>query len=503
DGHAAYTDRFLELARLVPHIVTPEGKRIKRYMYGIDLQIRGMGRGNQGNQEKGRAFILGEEKARHDSNIMTDIEPSDLGFNYETEIASGQLVEIDKVIRGCKLEIEVHMFDINLIPFGSRSFDVIIRMDWLSDRKAEIICHVKVVRIPLLDSKVLRVLGEKPKEKVRWLMCAKAKEKKQEEIVVIELVPEEMPVEKSPYRLAPSEFEELSGQLKELQDKGALVPTHVNLLPLRKRFRDSYSLGDSVEEDIDVDVLVDIKADAMTAETTADIDAEAGIDASIGIGKVTVAVEDLHLLRDGLTDDSEKESPADELDFIDGYMMKNDLKYNALMKNDLKMNDQKMTGGATTCEMISEDGATIAGGASRMGAVGKSKVEVIKDRLKAVRDRKKSYADKMRKPLEFSVGDYVLLKVSPWKGVVRFRKKKKLAPRFVEPFEIIKKVGPVAYRLDFPEELDGLHDTFHLSNLKKCLADPTLQVPLDEIRVDDKLNFVEEPVEILEREFKS
>ncbi|GKE46114.1 putative reverse transcriptase domain-containing protein [Tanacetum coccineum] len=114
----------------------------------------------------------------------------------------------------------------------------------------------------------------------------------------------------------------------------------------------------------------------------------------------------------------------------------------------------------------------------------------------------KSYADKRRKPLEFSVGDYVLLKVSPWKGVVRFRKKGKLAPRFVRPFEIIEKVGPVAYRLDLPEELNGVHDTFHVLNLKKCLADPTLQVPLDEIRVDAMLNFVEEPVEILEREFK-
>ncbi|GJZ70122.1 putative reverse transcriptase domain-containing protein [Tanacetum coccineum] len=130
------------------------------------------------------------------------------------------------------------------------------------------------------------------------------------------------------------------------------------------------------------------------------------------------------------------------------------------------------------------------------------KISQIKDRLKAARDRQKSYADKRRKPLEFSVGDYVLLKVSPWKGVVRFGKKGKLAPRFVGPFEIIEKVGPVAYRLDLPEELNGVHDTFHVSNLKKCLADPTLQVPLNEIRVDAKLNFVGEPLEILKREFK-
>ncbi|GJU18480.1 putative reverse transcriptase domain-containing protein [Tanacetum coccineum] len=109
------------------------------------------------------------------------------------------------------------------------------------------------------------------------------------------------------------------------------------------------------------------------------------------------------------------------------------------------------------------------------------KISQIKDRLKAARDHEKSYADKRRKPLDFSVGDYVLLKVSPWKGMVRFRKKEKLAPRFVRPFEIIEKVGSVAYRLDLPEELNGVHDTFHVLNLKKYLADPTLQVHLDKI----------------------
>ncbi|GKF99310.1 putative reverse transcriptase domain-containing protein, partial [Tanacetum coccineum] len=90
---------------------------------------------------------------------MLGIEPSDLGFRYKIEIASGQLVEIDKVIKGGKLEIEGHVFDIDLIPFGHGSFDVIIGMDWLSNYKAKIICHEKVVRIPLPDGKVLRVVG--------------------------------------------------------------------------------------------------------------------------------------------------------------------------------------------------------------------------------------------------------------------------------------------------------------------------------------------------------
>ncbi|GKC44458.1 putative reverse transcriptase domain-containing protein [Tanacetum coccineum] len=96
----------------------------------------------------------------------------------------------------------------------------------------------------------------------------------------------------------------------------------------------------------------------------------------------------------------------------------------------------------------------------------------------------------------------LIMWVGVGEGVVRFGKKGKLAPRIIGPFEIIEKVSPVAYRLDFPEELNGVHDTFHVSNSKKCLVDPILQVPLNEIRVDAKLNFMEEPVEILEREFK-
>ncbi|GJU75550.1 putative reverse transcriptase domain-containing protein [Tanacetum coccineum] len=311
-GHAAYTDRFHELTRLVPHLVAPENKRIERYIYGLDPEIRGMvavtepttiqkavqiagtltdealrngsikrnpekrGNGaepskdrngrddnkktrtgnafvtttnavsrentgavprNNGNQARGRAFMLGIEEARQDPNIVTGIKPSDLELSYKIEITSGQLVEIDKVIRGCKLEIEGHVIDINLLPFGSRSFDVIMQMDWLSNHKAEIICHKKVVRIPLPDGKVLRVIGERPEEKIRYLVSDKAKEQKQEDIFVvrdypevfsddlsglppnreikihIELVPGAIPVMKSPYRLAPSEMEELIDDL--------------------------------------------------------------------------------------------------------------------------------------------------------------------------------------------------------------------------------------------------------------------------------------------------
>ncbi|GJV26659.1 putative reverse transcriptase domain-containing protein [Tanacetum coccineum] len=126
----------------------------------------------------------------------------------------------------------------------------------------------------------------------------------------------------------------------------------------------------------------------------------------------------------------------------------------------------------------------------------------VKSHIQAARDRQKSYADVRRKPLEFQVGDKVMLKVSPWKGVIRFGKRGKLNPRYIGPFKIIAKVGTVAYRLELPERLSRVHSTFHVSKLKKCMAEEPLAIPLDEIQVDDKLNFIEEPVEIMDREIK-
>nr|GEX66898.1 putative reverse transcriptase domain-containing protein [Tanacetum cinerariifolium] len=271
-GHAAYTDRFYELARLAPHLVTPGNKRIERYIYGLALQIQGIvaatepvtiqraiekagtmtdeavrnGSLKKNPEKRGSSGEPNRDRNARDENKMTrtvnafstTTNPVRREYNDTIpkcdSVASGQLVEINKFIIGCKLEIEGHMFDINLIPFGSGSFDVIIGVDWLSNHKAEIIYHEKVVRIPLQDGQVLRVIVERPEDKIRHLMSAKANEQKQEEIVVvrdfievfldyllgllpiqeiefcIELIPKAISIAKSPYRLALSEMKELT-----------------------------------------------------------------------------------------------------------------------------------------------------------------------------------------------------------------------------------------------------------------------------------------------------
>nr|GEU79468.1 putative reverse transcriptase domain-containing protein [Tanacetum cinerariifolium] len=448
------------------------------------------GHGNQMKQAKGRAFMLGAEEARQDLNIVTGIEPSELGSRYGIEIASWQLVRIDKVIKNCKIEIEGHVFDINLIPFGHGSFDVIIGMDWLSNYKAKIICHEKVVRIPLPNGKVLRVLGERPKENARILMSTKASDKKQGEIVVVR------------------EFPKGEEHEMEFQTKDKLCDASVLALPDGPEDYVVYCNASGIGLGC---VLMQIGADRMyydlrdrywwpgmkkdIAEILRWID---WLDLNEIVVRHGVSISIISDPDSRFTSrfwQSMQEALGTQLNMSTTYhpqtngQSERTIQTLEDMLRACKVSFTNYVGWVTEGQLIGPE----------LVQETTEKILQIKDRLKAARENQKSFVDKRRKPLEFIVGDYVLLKVSLWKGVVRFRKKGKLAPRFVGLFEIIEKVGLVAYRLDLPEELNGVHDTFHMSNLKKCLADPTLQVPLDDIQVDAKLNFMEEHVEILDR----
>nr|GEV05519.1 putative reverse transcriptase domain-containing protein [Tanacetum cinerariifolium] len=244
---------------LVPHLVTPEGKRIERYVYGLVPQIRGMvaatepktiqkavqiagtltdealrNGSSKKNPEKGgngrepSKDRNGREDTRELELEIPLLQPQTL-LGEKTRVESGseakgnhqnQVVAVNRGQGRGKQGNQARGMAFMLGAEEARQdSNIVTGIDWFSDHKDEIICHEKVVRIPLLDGQVLRVLGEKPEEKIRSLMSAKAKENKQEEIVVVRNFPE------SPYRLAPSELEEFSGQLKELQDKSFILPS--------------------------------------------------------------------------------------------------------------------------------------------------------------------------------------------------------------------------------------------------------------------------------------
>ena len=130
------------------------------------------------------------------------------------------------------------------------------------------------------------------------------------------------------------------------------------------------------------------------------------------------------------------------------------------------------------------------------------KVKMIRERLKVATDRHKSYADMKRKDIRYEIGEKVFLKVSPWKKVMRFGRKGKLSPRFIGPYEVIEKVGPVAYRLALPPDLEKIHNVFHVSMLRRYRSDPSHVVSSETIELRPDLTYEEEPVEILAREVK-
>ncbi|GKA17116.1 putative reverse transcriptase domain-containing protein [Tanacetum coccineum] len=228
----------------------------------------------------------------------------------------------------------------------------------------------------------------------------------------IDLILGAEPVARAPYRLAPSEMQELSNQLQELADRAPIL---------------ALSEGND-------DLIVYCGASLQ------------------GLGAVLMQKEKV------IAYASRQLKPHEE-----NYTT-HDLELGAVAK----VGDVQLTG----LEIIHE---TI------------KKIVQIRQRLQAARDRQRSYANVRRKPLEFQVGDCVMLKVSPRKGVIHFRKRGNLNPWYIGPFKILKRVGPVAYKLELPKELRNIHNTFHVSNIKKCLSDESLIVPIKELWLNDKL----------------
>ncbi|GJZ41961.1 putative reverse transcriptase domain-containing protein [Tanacetum coccineum] len=470
-------------------------------------------------------------------------------------------------------DLEGEAFRCSLIPLSRGSFDVIVGMDWLSKRKFVIVCHEKVVRIPLEGDEILQVHGERTQGVVKTLMNTKFH---------IDLVHGATSVAKSPYRLAPLEMQELSEQLRELQDKVLELLRKEKLYAKFTKSEAVKNLGSTYDTIRDMiilrigrrrtkrgfpDVSLNyiksnknvIVGDALSRNERVKSRRVRGMilaAQSEAFKQENVLAERLHGL------DQKMERKGDEsLYFMDRILVllvgsvmdethasrylvhpgADKTYYNLDNSKEWNSGDDQLRLRwmiylvvlADTAESVKDTIGYEYGLSSPNGwlnwdvhlplaefsynnsyhssircalfealygrksrspilwaKIGESsliglelvqetthKVVLIKEKLKVARDRQKSYSDNRRKPLEFEVGDRVMLKVSPWKGVIRFGKKGKLAPRYVEPFEILERVGTVAYRLRLPEELSGVHDTFHVSNLKKCLADASLHVP--------------------------
>ncbi|GJV44708.1 putative reverse transcriptase domain-containing protein [Tanacetum coccineum] len=578
---------------------------------------------------------------------LINMKPSVISPGYEIEIASGVIVEANKIIQGCILELHGHTFIIDLIPFGYGSFDVVVGMDWLSKLRAKIVCYEKIVQIPLSHGDILEFPGVFPEDLSGLPLSRKVD-------FCIELIPGAVPVAKSPYRLAPTEMQELSNQLKELQEKGFIQPSSspwgapvlfvkkkdvaidlrfgyhqlrvrekdIPKTALRTRYRHfeftvmpfglTNAPASKEEHEVHLKLILELlkKEKLFGKFSKCEFWLQEDMLCDAPILALPEGTDDFVVYCDasnqgfgcvlmqrnkwpGMKKDiamyvskcltcskvkAEHQKPSGLLQqpgipewkwenitmefinklYINEIIARHDVPVSIISYRDSYFTSrfwqslQKALG--TRLDLSTTYHPEIDGQSERTiqtlkdmlracaidfggnwdthlplvefsynnsyhssvkcapfealygrkcrtpiawAEVGESKlfgleimqettekIVQIKERLKTARDHQKCYADNRRKPLEFSVGDKVLLKVSPRKGMVRFGKRSKLSPRYVGPFKIVERVGPVDYRLRLPQELVGVHETFHVSNLKKCLADVTLHIPLEEVKIN-------------------
>nr|GEW61349.1 reverse transcriptase domain-containing protein [Tanacetum cinerariifolium] len=419
--------------------------------------------------------------------------------SYDVELVDGKIVGVDTIIRGCTLNFLNYPFNIDLLPMELGSFDVIIGMDWLRRYHAMIVCDKKLVRIPygietlifhgdenlfksegkqLKDVPFVQDFPEVFPEDLPGLPPARLVE------FHIDSIPGAAPVAQAPYRLAPSEMKELSEQLQELFNKGFIRPN----------LRSGYHQLRVQEKDV-----------PKTAF------------------KTRYGHYEFQVMPFGLTNSPAKEKEHEEHLKAILELLKKDKLYAMFSKCEfwIPKEANNLWSIAMLHTRVKKWDNIIMDFITKLpkSLQGFDTIWVIVDRLtksthclpigendpldKLARNNGKdrphqaenlscsgsinSYADLKRKLMEFEVRDMVMLKVSPWKGVVRFGKRGKLNPRYVRPFKVLAKVGDVAYMLELPQELSRVHHTFHVSDLKKCYTDEPLAMPLEGIHVDDKL----------------
>nr|GEU81721.1 putative reverse transcriptase domain-containing protein [Tanacetum cinerariifolium] len=439
-------------------------------------KLRSQNRGNQTRNKSGNK--IGNKTGGSDRSFVSttfsallDVTPSTLDTSYAVKLADGRISKMNIILRGCTIGLLGHLFNIDLMPVELGSFDVIIGMDWLAKYHALIVCNEKVVRIPY-GNEVLIIRGDNchgeksiPTSEDRRLVQSTPR--------VNSLLKIELRSGYHQLRVCGEDIPKTSFRTRYGQYKFHVMPFDLtNALTV---FMDLMN-----QEEAAFKLLKQKLCSALILALPEGNENFVYCDASHkGLGAVLMQKEKVIAYASRQLKTLEDMLQACVLDFgkvWDKHLPLVEFSYNNSYHTSIKAAPFEALYGRKCRSPIcwAEVGDRQLTSPEIIHETTKKKVQ-IKSRIQVTRDRQKSYADVRRKPLEFQVGDKVMLKVSPWMGLIRFGKRGKLNPRYIGPFKILA---------------------------RKCMADEPLAIPLDEIQVDDKLNFIEEPVKIMDREVK-
>ncbi|XP_040971301.1 uncharacterized protein [Gossypium hirsutum] len=462
----------------------------------------------------------------------------------------GQSIKVSKLFRDVPLEVQGMIFlaDLMELPFGK--FDLILGIDWLLKRRVSLDCAGKRIVLRTEEDNEIVVIGERQNylsnvisalvaEKLVWKGCEVFLAYisisdpvdlfvKDIRVVIdfpdvfpeelpglppnrkvefgIELIPGIAPVSIAPYRMTPKELTELKAQIQELLDHGFIRPSVPSWgAPILDFvvYSDASHVGLGCILMQDGKVVAYASRQLKTHETNYpmhDLELAAVVfTLKIWTHYLYGEIIKYHPRKANVVADALGRRAVTNLRAMFAQLSLYDNE-SILAELQVKAEHQLPSGLLQPVKIPMWKWELVTMDFVKLVSETKDKVRLIRERLKVASDRQNSYTDLKTKDIEYSVGDMVFLRVSPWKKVLRSDRKGKLSPRFIGPYQILKRVGPVAYQLELPPELYRIHDVFHVSMLRHYHSDSTHVVTVEEIEIRPDLTFEEEPVQILDHD---